>query len=160
MFYAKLIAEKQISVPQSGKSEQKPAPPASATPKEEKNATKNEKAKPAKAEKPKKGGASSAVDDTVDVGRLDMRVGRIIHCEKHPDADALYLEKIYVGEAQPRNVISGLVKWVPLEQVFSVLLNCLLFSDAKPYGDRFMQLEAGQNARNRIAGNGHVCFDS
>ena len=60
---------------------------------------------------------TAAAEDTIDIGRIDLRVGRIVQCEKHPDADALYLEKIDVGEAQPRTVISGLVKWVPLEQV-------------------------------------------
>ncbi|CAJ0587332.1 unnamed protein product, partial [Mesorhabditis spiculigera] len=66
-----------------------------------------------------KGGApkAAATDDVIDIGRLDLRVGRIIHCEKHPDADALYMEKIDVGEAEPRTVVSGLVKHVPLEQM-------------------------------------------
>ena len=36
-----------------------------------------------------------------------MRVGLIISAEKHPDADALYIEKIDVGEPEPRTVISG-----------------------------------------------------
>jgi tRNA-binding EMAP/Myf-like protein len=42
------------------------------------------------------------------VTRLDIRVGKIVSCEKHPDADALYLEQIDVGESAPRTVISGL----------------------------------------------------
>ena len=33
------------------------------------------------------------------------------------DADALYLEKIECGEEKPRQVISGLVKHVPLEEM-------------------------------------------
>ncbi|KAL0203107.1 hypothetical protein M9458_001125, partial [Cirrhinus mrigala] len=36
--------------------------------------------------------------------------------EKHPDADALYVEQVDVGEAAPRTVVSGLVKHIPLEQ--------------------------------------------
>ena len=35
----------------------------------------------------------------------------------HPNADSLYLEKIDVGEAEPRQIISGLVKFVPIEQM-------------------------------------------
>ena len=46
-----------------------------------------------------------------------MKVGKIIKCEKHPDADALYLEEIECGEEKPRQVISGLVKFVPLEEM-------------------------------------------
>ncbi|EFO93803.1 CRE-MARS-1 protein [Caenorhabditis remanei] len=78
-------------------------------------------AEPKKAKEQKKGkggGAAAApVDDSIDVGRLDMRVGRIIKCEKHPDADALYVEQIDVGEASPRTVVSGLVRHVPLDQM-------------------------------------------
>lgn len=53
----------------------------------------------------------------VDIGRLDLRVGRILEAKKHPDAEALYVETIDVGEEHPRTVISGLVKHVPLDQV-------------------------------------------
>lgn len=53
----------------------------------------------------------------VDVSRLDLRVGRIISAEKHPDADSLYVEQVDVGEAAPRTVVSGLVKHIPLDQV-------------------------------------------
>ncbi|EFJ50171.1 hypothetical protein VOLCADRAFT_45407, partial [Volvox carteri f. nagariensis] len=49
------------------------------------------------------------------VHALDIRVGRIMSCERHPDAESLYVEKIDVGEAEPRTVVSGLVKYVPLE---------------------------------------------
>ncbi|KJH48433.1 methionine--tRNA ligase, partial [Dictyocaulus viviparus] len=56
-------------------------------------------------------------DDSIDVGRLDLRVGRILSCERHPDADTLYVEQIDVGEPAPRTVVSGLVNHVPLEQM-------------------------------------------
>uniref|UniRef100_A0A0K0D519 methionine--tRNA ligase n=1 Tax=Angiostrongylus cantonensis TaxID=6313 RepID=A0A0K0D519_ANGCA len=68
-------------------------------------------------------------DDTIDIGRLDFRVGRIINCEKHPDADALYVEQIDVGESKPRTVVSGLVHHVPLNQVGYRILK---FSPRKP----------------------------
>ncbi|XP_059903564.1 aminoacyl tRNA synthase complex-interacting multifunctional protein 1a isoform X1 [Gadus macrocephalus] len=53
----------------------------------------------------------------VDVSRLDLRVGRILTAEKHPDADSLYVEQVDVGEATPRTVVSGLVKHIPIEQM-------------------------------------------
>ena len=58
----------------------------------------------------KSGGAKGAAADSapVDISRLDLRIGRITKAEKHPDADALYLETIDVGEPEPRTVISGL----------------------------------------------------
>ncbi|CAI2351710.1 unnamed protein product [Caenorhabditis sp. 36 PRJEB53466] len=76
--------------------------------------------KKAKEQKKGKGGGAAAVapvDDAIDIGRLDLRVGRIIKCEKHPDADALYVEQIDVGEPAPRTVVSGLVRHVPLDQM-------------------------------------------
>ena len=49
----------------------------------------------------------------VDVSRLDLRVGLITKAAKHPDADSLYVESIDCGEAEPRTVVSGLVKHIP-----------------------------------------------
>ncbi|KAI5420112.1 hypothetical protein KIW84_044051 [Lathyrus oleraceus] len=37
--------------------------------------------------------------------------------EKHPDADSLYVEEIDVGEEQTRTVVSGLVKYIPLDEM-------------------------------------------
>lgn len=52
------------------------------------------------------------------VSALDMRVGKILKCEKHPEADSLYVEEIDVGEAEgPRTIVSGLVSFVPLEEM-------------------------------------------
>lgn len=67
----------------------------------------------------KKQVAPSQEDAKVDVSRLDLRIGRIITAEKHPDADSLYVEQVDVGEASPRTVVSGLVKHIPVDQVKS-----------------------------------------
>ncbi|CAI7790819.1 unnamed protein product [Closterium sp. NIES-54] len=57
------------------------------------------------------GGGAAAESALVDVSRLDLRVGRIVKVDKHPDADSLYVEQIDMGEAEgPRTVVSGLVK--------------------------------------------------
>ncbi|XP_075169280.1 aaRS-interacting multifunctional protein 1 [Haematobia irritans] len=88
----------------------------------------NAEQKPAKDKKPKKEKAEGAKKEAnpsaaasaelpIDVGRLDMRVGKIVEVGRHPDADSLYLEKIDCGEPQPRTVVSGLVKFVPLEEM-------------------------------------------
>ncbi|KAH7102529.1 nucleic acid-binding protein [Auriculariales sp. MPI-PUGE-AT-0066] len=53
---------------------------------------------------------------------VDLRVGKIIHVEKHPDADSLYVEKIDIGEPEPRTVVSGLVKFIPIEQMMGAEL--------------------------------------
>ncbi|GMT24200.1 hypothetical protein PFISCL1PPCAC_15497, partial [Pristionchus fissidentatus] len=71
----------------------------------------------------KKGGTSGVSTnvvggaDVIDIGRLDLRVGRIIKCDHHPDADSLYVEQIDVGEDSPRTVVSGLVKHIPIDQM-------------------------------------------
>jgi len=74
---------------------------------------KEKKAKPPKEKKEVK----KEEDLPVDVGRLDMRVGHIRSAKRHPDADALYVEEIDCGEEKPRTVISGLVKFVPEEEM-------------------------------------------
>lgn len=57
------------------------------------------------------------VADPLPTGDLDIRVGKIVNCEKHPDADSLYVESIDVGEGEPRTIVSGLVAFVPLEEM-------------------------------------------
>ena len=41
--------------------------------------------------------AAAAAEDVVAPHRLDIRVGRIVEVSKHPEADALYVEKIDLG---------------------------------------------------------------
>ncbi|KAH9179239.1 nucleic acid-binding protein [Lactarius sanguifluus] len=49
---------------------------------------------------------------------IDLRVGHIIDVKKHPDADSLYVEQIDFGEETgPRTVVSGLVNYIPIEQM-------------------------------------------
>lgn len=75
-------------------------------------------AKQIKEKKPKKEIiADATTEGPVDISRIDLRIGRIVEVQKHPDADSLYLEKIDLGEAQPRTVVSGLVKHVPIEEM-------------------------------------------
>jgi len=53
----------------------------------------------------------------IDASRLDMRVGKIIHVERHPDANSLFVEKVNIGEEKPRTIVSGLVGHVALEEL-------------------------------------------
>jgi methionine--tRNA ligase beta chain len=57
----------------------------------------------------------AAKDGPPTIAALDLRVGTIVEVRRHPDAESLYVESIDLGEELPRQVISGLVKWVPLE---------------------------------------------
>ncbi|KAF5733962.1 putative methionyl-tRNA synthetase [Tripterygium wilfordii] len=45
---------------------------------------------------------------------LDLRVGRIVRAWKHEEADSLYVEEVDIGEAEPRVICSGLVKYIPI----------------------------------------------
>ncbi|GFR42084.1 hypothetical protein Agub_g2926 [Astrephomene gubernaculifera] len=94
------------------------AAPAAAPPAADKKAAKKEGKKEAAAPAaapPAAGGKAGEEEATIDM--LDCRVGRIVKVDKHPNADALYLEEIDVGEEKPRQVISGLRNFVPLEQM-------------------------------------------
>ena len=64
---------------------------------------------------------------TVDITALDIRVGRIIQVDRHKDAENLYVEKIDVGEAEPRTIVSGLVPYIPIEQM---QVKCTLYTYA------------------------------
>lgn len=65
-----------------------------------------------------------------EISRLEIRVGKIIECEKHPDADSLYVEKVDIGEEEPRTIVSGLVKFIPLEKMIN--RNVLVLCNLKP----------------------------
>jgi len=119
---------KPAKAPKQKKSEKPVEKPAAKQEKKEEK-PKQEKAKQEKKSKPAKQAAAAPADDKpVDVSRLSMKVGKIIECVKHPDADALYLEKIECGEEKPRQVISGLVKHIPIDEMQnrSVIILCNL----------------------------------
>lgn len=101
---------------------QSAAPPVSSAKAEKKKAAKKQ-AKPT--QQPK-----DAATPPADVSRLDMRVGFIRSAKLHPDADGLYLEEIDCGEAEPRQVISGLVKHIPIEQMQE--RPCVVLCNLKP----------------------------
>lgn len=58
---------------------------------------------------------------------LDIRVGQITQVWPHPDSDELYCEEIEIGEAEPKQIASGLRKFYKLEEMKNrkvlVLLN-------------------------------------
>ena len=40
--------------------------------------------------------------------KLDLRVGKILEVEDHPNADKLYVLKIDLNESEPRTILAGL----------------------------------------------------
>ncbi|KAL9254454.1 putative methionine--tRNA ligase [Drosera capensis] len=61
--------------------------------------------------------STSASDTEISIARLDIRVGLIRNVQQHANADTLYVEEIDVGEDAPRTVVSGLVNYIPIEQM-------------------------------------------
>ncbi|KAJ8681572.1 hypothetical protein QAD02_017364 [Eretmocerus hayati] len=60
----------------------------------------------------------AVVNDEIVPSRLDIRIGKIVDVQRHPDADSLYIEKIDLGEdSGPRTIVSGLVNYVPIEEM-------------------------------------------
>merc|ERR1712136_443122 len=102
----------QVSIPKS-----KPAAP---EPKAENNANKQQQQQqqqqPEKQQQQQQQQAAADAAD-INVSKLNMKVGRIVSVEKHPDADTLYVEQVDVGEERHRQVVSGLVKSYTLEEM-------------------------------------------
>ena len=92
----------------------------------------DKKAKAAK--KPPAPRAAADPAPPVDISRLALRVGAVTKAWKHPGADALYCEEIDLGEGAPRQVVSGLVKHVPLEAFQGASVVCV--TNIKPVAMR------------------------
>ena len=53
-----------------------------------------------------------------DFAKLDLRVGKVLSCEKHPDADKLLILTVDLGEGKPRQIVSGLaVSYTPGQMI-------------------------------------------
>ncbi|CAL8470271.1 g9813 [Coccomyxa elongata] len=83
-----------------------------------KEAAPAKKSKEVKKEGTESGTAAPAGKDAeARIDQLDIRVGQIVKVDRHPNADSLYVEEIDLGEEQPRQIVSGLVKFVPVEEM-------------------------------------------
>lgn len=81
--------------------------------------------KPSEAEAERR--AEISVDDFF---KAELRVGKVVECEKVPKADKLLCSKIDVGEGRLRTVVSGIAKYYSPEQM--VGKNVVLVSNLKP----------------------------
>ena len=62
--------------------------------------------------------------------KCDLRVGKILSCEPHPDSEHLYRELIDLGEGEPRLIGSGLKNKIPVEEMLSGFV--IVFANLKP----------------------------
>jgi len=88
----------------------------------------------AKARAAAAGGACS------DLAKVELRVGRVLSVEKHPEADTLYVEDIDLGGDTPRKVVSGLVTRMPPEALLNKLVVCV--ANIKPSKMRGVESQA------------------
>lgn len=86
--------------------------------------------KPKKEKKAEMKATETPVNEKVDASRLKLLVGKIVDVQKHPDAEKLYVEQIELGEDRPRTIISGLVDYVPIEQMQDRLV--VVLANLKP----------------------------
>lgn len=59
---------------------------------------------------------------------------------QHQEADSLYVEEVEVGEEAPRQVVSGLVKFIPEAQM--QMRRCVLVCNLKPANMRGVKSHA------------------
>jgi len=103
------VAKKTPESKEESKEENKAEKPAK---KAEKNVAKNEEKPAKKEEKPVKKEEHEEKPETAapteeDFQKVDIRVGRIVECWKHPESENLYCEKIDIG-TEIRQIASGL----------------------------------------------------
>ena len=61
-----------------------------------------------KAAQVKKEEADTPEVEIGDFQKLDLRVGKVLTCDRHPNADKLFVLKVDTGEGKPRQIVSGL----------------------------------------------------
>ncbi|MFR0980540.1 MAG: methionine--tRNA ligase, partial [Holdemania filiformis] len=52
-----------------------------------------------------------------DFAKIEMKVGQVLTCEKHPKADKLLVSQIDIGEEKPRQIVSGIAGSYKPEQM-------------------------------------------
>ena len=70
-----------------------------------------------------------------DFGKLDLRVGKVLHCEKLPKAKKLLVSQVDVGEDKPRTIVSGIAQhYTPEEMVGKTVVVVANLAPAKLCG--------------------------
>lgn len=147
-------AKKDAAVPASAASAAALAPVPASAPTSEKTPTDGQRKEPSEEEKKAKAEAQKAkkaarakakaeqnanqpqaAPTIISPSMVDIRVGFIQKCVKHPDADSLYMSTIDMGDKEgPRTVCSGLVKHIPIEDMQERYVVCI--ANLKPVAMR------------------------
>ncbi len=62
--------------------------------------------------------------------KLDLRVGKIIKIENHPNADKLYVLEVDLGSMGKRTIVAGLRKYYQPEELLNQ--QCIIFANLEP----------------------------
>lgn len=75
-------------------------------------------AAPAVAAKPAKKGAAPAapVVEGSSMSKVNLVIGKVLEVTKHPESEKLYIEKIDLGEPEPRTILSGLQEHLTIDE--------------------------------------------
>lgn len=70
-----------------------------------------------KTDKKQKKGAEPAepVAEGSSMSKVNFLIGKVLEVSKHPESDKLYVEKIDLGEAEPRTILSGLQEHITID---------------------------------------------
>ena len=79
--------------------------------------------------------AKAVVDNSPDLSKMDIRVGKIVGVVKNPNSEKLYNEEIDIGNGEIRLIASGLQKFIPIEKVQDAMVVVLCNLKAKKLAD-------------------------
>ena len=68
--------------------------------------------------------------ESSELDKIDLRVGKVLSCERHPNADKLYILKVDLGMGEVRQIVSGLAQSYTPGQVIGK--NIVLVANLKP----------------------------
>ncbi|WPK24561.1 hypothetical protein PUMCH_001840 [Australozyma saopauloensis] len=121
---AEPASKKEVAADESKKAAGKGQAPTEEEKKAKAEAAKAKKEAKAKAKAEQQAKQAPAAPPTP--GMIDFRVGFIQKAVKHPNADSLYMSTIDMGDEEgPRTVCSGLVKYIPLEDMQERYVVCV-----------------------------------
>ena len=84
-----------------------------------------------------------------DFRKLDLRIGKIISAEDHPDAEKLFLMKVDIGGGTPRQIVAGLRAYYTKDQLIGrkiILVSNLKAAKLRGYMSEGMMLAADDGA--------------
>lgn len=69
-------------------------------------------------------------EEMTEVSRLEIRAGRIVEVSKHPTLEKIFVEKIDLGEDEPRTICSGLQGFMTEDDLLNK--DCVVLCNLKP----------------------------